>query len=415
MNRQEVLEALRAAVDPESERYKKVSAEYGDLNQDAAERARAQGLGGPVAEVLRRQPEYVQYPAMAIQDYVARTVFPPERAAEALVLRAMRANAETAVNWLYNIFERRRATGTLVMPLWRLSVEEPISLSRDASLVPFSQLPQSHGKTWLEDPANRFHGGGILPVTSLGSETPGAAITLRIAIEPLFVNWFDYQQLPDEKLDVLDDLRLCLSAVGPYPLLGPIKWFQFEDPDLAEIGPRGFGSNRLEILPRELPQPTVLEADSAQRLVAKFLVLPVKDRGRVRVALQRLVQAMLRREAGDRAADLSIALEALLTDGRGEHTWKVSTRAAVLTGWDLRSMLDHRSVISAVYDMRSSLVHTGAASDRISVSGRGKQPAGAVCEEATRICAAVIRAIIERGGIPAWPQFDVSGGVFGWR
>jgi hypothetical protein len=119
-------------------------------------------------------------------------------------------------------------------------------------------------------------------------------------------------------------------------------------------------------------------------------------------------------EPGDKAADLSIALETLLADQPGEHTWKVSTRAGVLTGWDLRSKLDRRNMIAAAYRMRSSLVHSGAASMNVKVVGRGPQPAAAVCEEAARICAAVIRAIIERGGIPEWAAFDVSGGVCGW-
>ena len=353
---------------------------------------------------------------MAIQVYFAKTSFAPEWAAEELVIRAMRDGAEGAVNWFAGIVERTRAAGTLVMPLWQLCLERPIALSPTASLVPFSHLPRSHGKNWLEDPANRIHGGGILAVASLGFELPGAAITVHTVISPLFVNMLDFRQQPKDEFDILDDIRLCLSAIGPYPLLGPIKWFQFDDPDLDAVGPRGFGSMRLEILPYSLPPPVPLDIAAAQRLVPQFLAFRTANRGPIRKSLQRLVQAMLRRDPGDSAADLSIALEALLTEGPGEHTWKVSTRAAMLTGRDLPSMLDRRNVVSAAYQTRSSLAHTGTASHKVRVGGRvGRQPAVSVCEEATRICAAVIRAIIERGGTPEWTAFDVSGGRFGWR
>lgn len=76
-------------------------------------------------------------------------------------------------------------------------------------------------------------------------------------------------------------------------------------------------------------------------------------------------------------------------------------------------MLERRNMIAAAYQMRSSLVHSGAASDKVRVAGRGQQSAMSVCEEATRICAAVIRAVIERGGTPEWAAFDISGGAFG--
>ena len=62
MNREEVLGALRAAVDPEGEAYKRVSVEYRDLTPEWAERAKAQELAPPVAEVLRRQVEICPIP-----------------------------------------------------------------------------------------------------------------------------------------------------------------------------------------------------------------------------------------------------------------------------------------------------------------------------------------------------------------
>jgi hypothetical protein len=415
MNRPEVLAALQDVLRPDSERYKRASQEYGHLASEAAEASIATALAPPVVEVLRRQSEYVRYPAMAIHDYFAKTSVEPNWAAQQLVRRALKNTAEDAVNWLAGIVERRRATGTLVMPLWQMKIEKRVALMPNAQLVPFSELPDSVGKKWLEDPGNIIHGGGILPASILGFEKPAAAITIGTVISPLFVNLFDAPPPRHGPDNILDDIRLCLSSIGPHPLLGPIQWFEFDDPAIAEVGPRGFGSSRLEILPYSLPSPITLDLNAARRIVAGFFSMAAKDRHRTRIALERLVQAMLRREPGNTAADLSIALETLLTDQAGEHTWKVSTRAGVLTGWDLQSRLRRRNVIVAAYQMRSSLVHSGTTSKYINVAGIGKQPARGVCKEAVLICAAAIRAIIERGGVPSWPEFDCSAGISGWR
>jgi hypothetical protein len=257
----------------------------------------------------------------------------------------------------------------------------------------------------------------MLPGPLFGRQRPTAALTARKVVDSLFIDGEELEQLrpePDPLPNMLDDVRLCLNAIGPHPILGPVRWYQFDDPGLNVSAEGAILGMPLEILPSWLSSPPALDTHTAQTLASKFLALPVKVRSRVTIALQRIVQAMLRREPGDKAADLSIALEALLSDQPAEHTWKVSTRAAVVTGWDLRSMLDRRNVISATYQMRSSLVHSAGASQNVRVPGRGQQSASSVCEEATRICAAVIRAIIERGGIPSWPEFDVSGGVSGW-
>jgi hypothetical protein len=77
MNRQEVLTALREAIHPKNELYKKASHEYRTLDQVWADQARAHDLAPPVADVLRRQPEYLQCPTMAIRHDFGVTPFDP--------------------------------------------------------------------------------------------------------------------------------------------------------------------------------------------------------------------------------------------------------------------------------------------------------------------------------------------------
>jgi hypothetical protein len=416
MNRTEVRAALKAVLNPEGELYKKALREHPEVPPDQVRQWIAMDLATPVAAVLAGQPEYHRCLNMMLQSGMGPQItFRPDRAAQLLVLNAMKSDADSAVNWLADLLENARASGLHVMPLWQLTIEAAITLTRDIELIPFSLLPLSPMTAGLEGPPDAFSVHWMLPGPLLGRQQPTAALTTSKVVDPLFV---DAEEELRRELDplpnILDDVRLCLSAIGPHPILGPVRWYQFDDPDLNIAAGGGIAGMPLEILPSWLFPPLALDAEAARTLVAKFLALPAKIRERARIALQRLFQAMLRREPGDKAADLSIALEALLTDQAGEHTWKVSTRAGMLTGWDLQSRLDRRNVIAATYRMRSSLVHSGKASKMIRVSKGDLRPADKVCEEATRICAAVVRAIIECGEIPSWPEFDVSGGVFGW-
>lgn len=415
MNRLEVLAALEAALHPESEPYKKALQKHQGLAPHQAAQARAMDLAEPVAAVLAGQPEYLRCPHMMLQSGGVRIGFQPNRAGYLLVFRGMNANADDAVNWLADLVENSRASGLHVIPIWQLAVESAVPLADDVRLIPFSMLPPSSQKLWLEAPLEEHHLFSWAIPSSLRMQQPTAAITARKVIDPLFVDAdAEFQADPDPIPDLLDDVGLCLSTIGPHPLLGAVRWFQFDDPELNVAAGSAITPTLLEIQPHWLPLPMALDADAAQRLVPKFLAMRRELRNRVRISLQRLVQAMLRREPGDTAADLSIALEALLTDQPGEHTWKVSTRSAVLTGGDLQSKLSKRNVIAAAYRMRSSLVHSGVASNLIEVSGRGKIPASTVCNEASVICAAALRTIIERGAISRWPEFDIWGGCAGW-
>jgi hypothetical protein len=413
VNSEEVLAALRATIDPDGEPYETAAEALRDLAPERAEMAQASELAKSVAEVLAQQPEYGRYPNMMIRDGLGGARgFQPLVAARLLVQRALREDADSAVDWLSRIIHRTRADGRYVMPLWRVNVERTVELAPRVELMPFLKLRPSFSTHWVSDPFQRSRDSAMIPGHSLNSKAPSAAIIERVVIDPLFAN---AGEIPvDHQTGLLDDVRLCLSIAGPpVPLVAPVRWFQFDDPELDVLVGGFIDGHPIEILPIWLPPAVAFHATEAKALISSYLKLPEDVRDRVRTSIQRLVQAMLRRTVGDKAADLSIALETLLaSDGGGEHTWKVSTRAAALTGWDLQSALYRRGIVAATYRMRSALVHTGSASNQITVRGE-KRSAGEVCEEAVRICAAVIRAIIERASIPDWAAFDVSGGAHG--
>lgn len=415
MDRAAVLTALKAATNPEDGLYRKTIQTHRGLPSQRADQMIAMELATPIIATLAEQPEYVHCPNMMIQQTGGfRVGFQPPRAAYLLALRAMKGEAEAAVDWLATVLESGKATGLYVMPLWCLAVNKVINITEDISLISFSDVPESFSKSWVERPFEQDLGHALLP-RPLNMLPPTAAITARRIVDPLFVPAEEAtRSYVDPLTNLMNDVRDCLGALSADPIIGPIRWFQFDDPVLNLATGSSFSPTPLEISPQSLPPPTSLDDEAVRTIIPKFLSLTGDTRDRVRISLQRLCQAMLRSNPGDKAADLSIALEALLSDQAGEHTWKVSTRAAVLTGWDLPSKLHRRSIIAAAYQMRSTMVHRGSTGNTVRVTGLGQLPALIVVKEARDICASVIRAIIERGGIPSLPEFDVSGGVFGW-
>jgi hypothetical protein len=134
-------------------------------------------------------------------------------------------------------------------------------------------------------------------------------------------------------------------------------------------------------------------------------------RSRVHTALTRLHQALTRRYPADCALEISIALETLLVNSPGEHTFKIALRAALLGSENIDERVENRAIIEATYGMRSALMHSGHAATVVKVKGQGKRPAIEVVTESTTITARVIKRIIKKGKFPEWNLFEISNGT----
>ena len=208
---------------------------------------------------------------------------------------------------------------------------------------------------------------------------------------------------------LLDDCRQAISLVGPSCPISAGYWFQFDDADLNEASfYGGVTTSHMEVLPWGFTPPKPLDPAETREVVDRFLALGEPLRGKLRLALERLNQALRRRPSGDKALDLSIALEILLVDGSGENTHKVGLRAALLLDVLLEERLQARSIIGGLYILRSALVHDGILPPDVKLVRFGKRPSGQVIEDATVICGKVIRSILFRGEIPDWYYFELN-------
>jgi hypothetical protein len=362
VNRKAVLRVLREALATDGDANSEVSQQFHHLPPDVARRARVLHLAPSVAEILAKQPEYATRPNLGLRSGGGATGFPPFMAAHHLINVALDEGPGAAVDGLATVLRLSTAVGMWVMPLWRLNVGRKIELAPDLFLMPFSDLSESFGQRFVTSPSERRLGAWLLPGAILNYEPPSAVLVQRVVLDPLFIDIENYSAEPLS--DSLDDVRRCLSVLAARPFVGPVHWFQYEDPHIHAFAAESISGNPLEIIPNALPTAVSINPKTAQRFISKYLSLTGSIRNRVRIALERFGQAMLRHNVGDKAADLSIALETLLTSDSGEHRWKVSTRAGILSGGDIDAKAYRRSIIAAVYDMRSGLVHTGSAAPK---------------------------------------------------
>jgi len=156
-----------------------------------------------------------------------------------------------------------------------------------------------------------------------------------------------------------------------------------------------------------IPEVMISPVD-AREVVSGFLAVDGTLRARLRVSLQRLNQSIRRLSAGDKAMELSIALEALLAEGATENTYKVGLRAALLAGGDHQQRVQNRATVSAVYELRSAVVHKGLAPDTVKVKRKGHIASTTVVGEAAAVTATVIRRVISARTLPDWYDLELQ-------
>ena len=406
MNRDDVIAALDQVLDPDSEIHKAAAQLYTD------DRVRIHMLSEPIAAVLKAQDEFKDGVGFMIQLDSGFVGFEPGMAAALLVNRARElGSSAAAVDWLEKVIATTKARGLCIMALRGITLEQKVDLAGGVSIWPLDELPPSAPKQRLKqrvEMRTQVH----LPPPSLW-KPPQAALVCHATIEPFLVKAPPPEQSdPLGRMQLLDHIRLCLTCIGPCTAIPATSWFQFEDKDLnAAVAGLPTTHQYIEVMPTTLKDPGSLDPGAARAAVSSYLKLSGRLKKQVTIALARLSQAMCRRDAGDAAVDLAIAFEALLVDTPGEHTHKVGLRAALLLGGDSETRLNNRSIARGIYGFRNKLLHRGAieSSKRELPSGEKVTPSELV-DKGTAVCAALIRRVLDRGALPAWDQFELSGG-----
>ncbi len=390
------------------------TARSADLSVDVRETLVNHELGKEILPVLEAQPEWSGKAPM-INVLNGFSGFQSQFVTPILVREArQRQSSKDAVNWLQKVMGTESGTGLVVQTLWGLAPTEDLCLLEGVDLLPFNSLPHSRQKAQLMQ-AEWLHG-ARLPLPPFAWEPPSAALVAKIEVRPFLVDASLVEKVPISESPhphlLLDEIRLCLAIEGPSIILPGPSWFQYVDPDLeAALLGAGTSFSHQEVLPLQVPQAPAVDLSDAPTLVRAYTELTSTVKSRVHTALTRLHQAVTRREPADKALEISIALETLLVNTPGEHTFKIALRAAMLGSDNVEERMANRAIIEAAYGMRSGLMHSGHSATSVTVKGQGKRTAVDVISEAGKITARVIKRIITEGGFPEWNQFELSNGT----
>jgi hypothetical protein len=358
-------------------------------------------LAGRLENCISQQPEF-QTPRM-VSSGTSTSLCNPFSSASTLTSLVFDGMPPVeAVAGLEFFLSSTSASGSRVMCLWGIAIDESVNLGDGIWLRPYSDLRPSPIKAIVDE---HFADGLSRLVPNAWSTSPPCVLEYECVIEPLFFPPGQPGILDAEMTDYyrLRRLALLLTAVGPCAPIEVLNWFYFHD-DRVQSNAIGGGYHfpNVEIVPTPFSSPTNISGQPIQEVIANLLAICERDRRRMENSLARLNQSMRRHSAGDRALDLAIALESLLAGDKGENVYKVSMHAGAILPGTLDERLAARNLVKALYDIRSRVVHDGSSPQEVSVPGRGKVSALDVVRESTQLTGRIVKAIATRGDIPDW-------------
>jgi len=319
-----------------------------------------------------------------------------------LVRRAIQTgDAGVAITWLQKVLQTTRTTGAWITAIWNIPVERRIELASNTSLMPLNQLPETPQKREL---MNLGPWSNPLP-NSLTEKPPQSALLTPIDIEPFLIPATN-DEVPyvrsTEVRNLHEDILRALTVLGPRPAIRSMSWFVYDDPEieLARVGTSRV-RHYIEVLPLAAQDYPPLMAAEAIEAVHQFIRLPAKTRSRLSVALDRLALAMTRHRLGDRAVEVSIALESLTSEPgeTSEVTHKTATRTTRMIGGSHEQRQANFRSLKKTYGIRSRLVHSGEVNE--------DEVSRTEVERSIELCADLARRIMNMGAIPRWSDFDI--------
>jgi hypothetical protein len=359
---------------------------------------------GKITEVLRAQPEFKDHPMLS--RYGEGWISAAHSFPYPLLRVAAKDGPDDAVQWMQAMLQRQQATVVRILPIWGIEPSTLVTLSENISIVPLSELPASEQlqsyssvRFALGQPAFRW-------------EPPKAALTITSKISPLFVQANEAEHLinHDPKAhELLYEIRKCLTLAGPVRLAAAEEWSQFVDEGLSELPPLGVSFRPAEIQLWHVQPVGIFEEATAREVVSGYMRLSSPFREVFTMAVDRFDRALSRRNPGDAAVELSTALETMLGDGAGELVWKVGLRAALVGGGTLEHRKRIRAVVHAVYDLRSTVVHTGRTPAKAKLKLGSTMEVSELIKEAFSVVSLVLRNSLNAAETPDWFEAELLG------
>jgi len=368
-----------------------------------AERMTREGVDAELAmrELVAHLPELVDETRAVVHINGAHG-FNRDFVASQMLLLAREKNAHASLEWLRKVSAATEAQGAVVCALLGVNCDQPVSFSQDLRLIPFVQLLGSRTADYV---AGRERRGPTAALCRAGTIKP---LFVKGGLSPLLKDRLDLRKLdPSLWFRQIEDAMLLLTLLPNSVPRDAGHWVHYDDPDFELLGNCGVQSSNHELPPIIEAAPVPVTQEDVDGLLPKFQALNETDRRRVTLALHRIARARSQLKTGNRALDLAIAFEVLFMNvDQGEHSYKISLRAARLLSSVPKIRRDIFATVRKLYDMRSTMVHTGTAKDVYMVQGR-KISGHELVSSSDGICTEAIRRMLDLGGIPKdWAEIE---------
>jgi hypothetical protein len=270
-----------------------------------------------------------------------------------LIRRALDVGPDAAVANLSKYVSDAKIPFRQTMVLAGVRVRSPIKLGKGVEVVPFESPGAPYFKEDLTENYNKFPANG----------RPSATLR-QIVLYPRDHRdrkaESDSLWLPTDPWQDLEDVRLCITALGPS---GPATLGAWTEP--AEWVPASFASGAISraFVVGGYPKETVEDISELPEIHSRWVALKEEERQHLRVSLSRINTALRREHIIDSTIDLGIAIESLFLPereaDRGELQFTQWLGAARYLGHDETARQDIVKTFSALYRMKSEAVHTG--------------------------------------------------------
>jgi hypothetical protein len=301
-------------------------------------------------------------------------------------------------------------------PVAGVDAVDLVSLKEDLTLVPWSQVAESNGKRFFDDASNPAR----TPLSSFRLFSVQPTLAIRFTErnrQVLFASHAEVYPNEDTRLKEAGaqwasaaEVFRCVtaSAVCPAAILG--SWTQLEG-FANRLGGSNYQYHPNAMIDLRLTKPHTSIDPKIADLFLRYIALEGEVRDVLRIGLDRLALALRENVLTDRAIDLGIALEAMLLhntgegDSRGELKYRAAIRGATFLGGSREERFRRFNLLKDAYDLRSAAVHSG----RLEANKIRKTLPADILSSAAATCAAVARALIERGAFPHWEREYVVG------
>lgn len=281
-----------------------------------------------------------------------------------------------------------------------IEVEQEVELIDNTWLVPFDKIPDCWQKNYYSPDSYKF------PDNKYCSK---AAILRKTKSSPK-----SYHQDEGHKMLLETDIQLSdfceiLTLVGPSAPYPTTYWTILEEivPLKLVTGLSDRMSSLSYLVYKYEPEDYAL----AKNIVKSYLSLSGDLKNSLLLSIKRLNMAQRRNSMENKAIDLGIALEILLLKDRGKHeliAFPFRLRGAWFLGEDIKRRRVIYDLLQAIYDCRSSAVHSGKLKKvKYKIDGKDVQLTK-LFEEGFNLCAELITKIIKERKYPDWNKLTLG-------